>query len=181
MLLGGTQPLVTSSLRFENTASAWKKKIDFYKPSKHFLLFFSPTEAWTRVCVGLSLWFIRAGGLGWCVYTGYTSLSFCLCASDKQYFFSLLSSSLSLHTADVSHTHTPRPPIPLQFPLLTHTHTHWLYRFQMCAEMMSWQTGGIGLLSFSFSPENIHHRRRHTRRKSKALISSQTTTWENSS
>lgn len=54
MLLGGTQPLVTSSLRFENHQLE-RKKIDFYKPSKHFLLFFSPTEAWTRVCVGLSL------------------------------------------------------------------------------------------------------------------------------
>lgn len=176
MLLGGTQPLVTSSLRFENTASAWKKKIDFYKPSKHFLLFFSPTEAWTRVCVGLSLWFIRAGGLGWCVYTGYTSLSFCLCASDKQYFFL---SSLLLFLSILLMCHNPPAHSSAVPP--SHTHTHWLYRFQMCAEMMSWQTGGIGLLSFSFSPENIHHRRRHTRRKSKALISSQTTTWENSS
>lgn len=122
MLLGGTQPLVTSSLRFENTASAWKKKIDFYKPSKHFLLFFSPTEAWTRVCVGLSLWFIRAGGLGWCVYTGYTSLSFCLCASDKQYFFL---SSLLLFLSILLMCHTPPPARPfLCSSPFSHTHTH---------------------------------------------------------
>lgn len=47
----------------------------------------------------------------------------------------------------------------------------------MCAGMMSWQTGGIGLWSFSFSPENIHRRWGSTRRKSRALISSQTTLW----
>lgn len=176
MLLGGPQPLVTSSLRFENTASAWKKKkIDFYKPSKHFLLFFSPTEAWTRVCVGLSLWFIRAGGLGWCVYTGYTSLFFVCVHQINSIFFSPLFFSFSPYCWCVT-----TPPFLCSSPF-SHTHTHWLYRFQMCAEMMSWQTGGIGLLSFSFSPENIHHRRRRTRRKSKALISSQTTTWENSS
>lgn len=96
-----------------------RKKIDFYKPSKHFLLFFSPTEAWTRVCVGLSLWFIRAGGLGWCVYTGYTSLSFCLCASDKQYFFL---SSLLLFLSILLMCHNPPRPFLCSSPF-SHTHT----------------------------------------------------------
>lgn len=47
----------------------------------------------------------------------------------------------------------------------------------MCAGMMSWQTGGIGLWSLSFSPENIHRRRGSAGRKSETLISSQTTLW----
>lgn len=119
MLLGGPQPLVTSSLRFENTASAWKKKkIDFYKPSKHFLLFFSPTEAWTRVCVGLSLWFIRAGGLGWCVYTGYTSLFFVCVHQINSIFFSPLFFSFSPYCWCVT-----TPPFLCSSPF-SHTHTH---------------------------------------------------------